>query len=62
VEMFGAELEPRTWKEEWRWIIKHMMTMAMVALAFTACVSGSEVHDAERGAGRGPEEWIGVTT
>lgn len=54
--MFGAELELRTWKEEWRWIIKHMMTMAMVALAFTACVSGSELHDAERGAGRGPEE------
>jgi len=36
--------------------------MATVAVAFTACVSGSEVHDVERGGGRGPEERMDVTT
>ena len=55
--MFGAELELRT-----GYGFKHMIAMAMVAMAFKACVSGSEVRDAERGAGRGPEEWQDVTT
>lgn len=62
MERFGAELELRTCEDEWRWIIKHMMTIAMVAVAFTARVSVCEGHDAEQGAGRGPEEWPDVTT
>ena len=40
---------------------KHLTAMAMVAVAFEACVSGTEVHGAEQ-SGRGPDEWVEVTT